>query len=192
MGNDGRLFRGRYIVENNLQDLVLSLHKEGKSAREIQAVLRERGFNISDQTIRNFLRIYKNVKDATFKEAAKSVLKEVEVDIDIKTFSGLLESLKLTKEMINKIYSDENLPLPQKAVILDRLNRTRGELSKTILNMYKELGFKELIDEVFDLLSSSLVNYFKSIGVNDEIVSKVAEIFSYNYARIVNKYGLKK
>lgn len=183
--------RGMVILEHGLADLVLSLHKEGFSKRQIAEYLqRQKGLKVSIATVSNFLKLYNEIKDFRVAEKVKAVLKEME-EIDIKAFDSLVVGLKLVAKLQKDIMESPDLTLAQKALILDRLNRTRMDYSKNILMIYKELGFKELIEGIFDRLGTELAMYFRSIEVDRNIVDGVVEIMRKVYDEYRRRFEVK-
>lgn len=182
---------GQKIIRLGLNDLVLGLAKEGFSARKISAYIKRlKGINVSDQTIRNFLKLKKVAEDLQFSEVLKEVNRSVDVSEKFKIYEELNKALKLTNQLIEITFTNNTIDEARKTVIIDRLNRTKETICKTLSQYYSKIDLMNFLNDVFDELSTDFAEYFRVANISEDVAKKIVEILNNAFKKLSRKIEL--
>lgn len=179
---------GKRILKKGLAEIVLALKEEGWSALKIARYLKEQGYEVSDQTIRNFLKWGNGIKDLEVKDRIKEVVKDLKPEKEIEVFKQLVEALNLTLELIKRVEEDVSLKSEVKTVLLDRLNKSRVYICDKLFEFYGGEEFRKLLEQVFDEISFELAAYFKEKELSVEVINEIVEILKKVWQKFTEKF----
>ena len=179
MAGRNKGIHGEKIIKLGVADLVLSLHNEGYSARAISKHLKKLGYDVSDQTIRNFLQVKDAIIDSKWEQTIKEIQKAEEKAIEQKknSLSRFYDTLREVDELIEHVRDNP--------VLLNNLYRTRIMILSNIAKLEASVIKNEMLKSIFEELSLELGKLFKEFDLPKDIVESVAVVINKVYSKYV-------
>jgi len=170
------MLNGEKIIKLGIADEVLSLSEKGWSALKIMHYLKKKGFNVSDQTIRNFLRWRKKINDNEMGKVIKVLTQEALSNEKVSSFEELINALRLTNKLIEMVETNQVFSEKEKVIFLERLIRTKTLVSTALQRYVEKLDIAEILYRVFVALLESLKSFFAEKQVDSDIANSIISI----------------
>jgi hypothetical protein len=184
------MINGEKIVKLGLAQEVLELKQRGWSALKISQYLKQKGFDISDQTIRNFLKWRKRIENVDemsgeiINEVASRVMDGQSVP---SSFKELMKALEQINALINTVDGSNEFTQKEKVLILDRLTRTKSYIAVALQRYVDQLDISEILYRLFTTLLEDLKVFFEKNDIPEEIARGIIEVIKNVYRNFESK-----
>jgi hypothetical protein len=184
------MINGEKIIKLGLAQEVLELKQRGWSALKISQYLKQKGFDISDQTIRNFLKWRKrmeNVNEMSGEIISEVATRAVDGQPVPSSFKELVKALEHTNMLINTVDGSNEFTQKEKVLILDRLTRTKSYIAVALQRYVDQLDISEILYKLFTTLLEDLKVFFEKNDISEEIARGIIEVIKNVYKNFETK-----
>jgi hypothetical protein len=189
-GGNTSMINGEKIIKLGLAQEVLELKQRGWSALKISQYLKQKGFDISDQTIRNFLKWRKrmeNVNEMSGEIISEVATRAVDGQPVPSSFKELVKALEHTNMLINTVDGSNEFTQKEKVLILDRLTRTKSYIAVALQRYVDQLDISEILYKLFTTLLEDLKVFFEKNDISEEVARGIIEVIKNVYKNFETK-----